>query len=282
MADSKLTALTENTALLSTDLVYVIDDPGGSAASQKATVETLLKAILADGWIPAGETWVYASADDPTYTFTVAGVDLTTKYYAGMRLKLTQTTVKYFIITKVAFSTNTTVTVYGGTDYDLADAAITLPYYSTAKAPAGFPLDPTKWTVEVNDTSGTNVNTPTQNTWYNPDSRSISIPIGIWNVEYSCALYIYDNGTSLWINTTLSTANNTQSDADFTTSYVLDGASTASNLSIGSAASRKKTLVLTSKTPYYLNIKTSIANITLIKINGGEINTIIRAVCAYL
>ena len=51
---------------------------------------------LQTGWISAGETWTYASADDPTYTFTISG-DLTTKYYAGMRISLTQTTEKFFI-----------------------------------------------------------------------------------------------------------------------------------------------------------------------------------------
>jgi len=75
-----------------------------------------------DGWRAAGETWTYASADDPTFTFTISG-DKTSKYSPGMRIKLTQTTVKYFIITAVSYSApNTTVTVYGGTDYDLVNA----------------------------------------------------------------------------------------------------------------------------------------------------------------
>src|SRR3989304_2551793 len=102
---------------------------------------------FATGWVNADETWVYASADDPTFTFTIAGVDLTGKYSAGMRIKLTQTTAKYFIITKVAFSTDTTITIYGGTDYDLANAAMPAPFYSTVKAPLSFPLDPLLWSV---------------------------------------------------------------------------------------------------------------------------------------
>jgi len=67
-----------------------------------------------DGWLISNETWTYASADAPTFTFTISG-DKTTKYYPGQRIKLTQTTVKYFIITAVAYaSPNTTITVYGG------------------------------------------------------------------------------------------------------------------------------------------------------------------------
>ncbi|WP_442766606.1 hypothetical protein, partial [Mitsuokella multacida] len=101
-----------------------------------------------DAWI-AGETWTYLGADAPTYTFTISG-DKTSKYSPGMRIKLTQTTVKYFIIVAVSYSyPNTTVTIYGGTDYTLENAAITDPYYSMVKAPAGFPLDPAKWTVSA-------------------------------------------------------------------------------------------------------------------------------------
>lgn len=38
MADQKLTALTANTAPISTDILYMVDDPGGSPASRKATL----------------------------------------------------------------------------------------------------------------------------------------------------------------------------------------------------------------------------------------------------
>jgi len=131
-----------------------------------------------DGWIQAGETWTYSGADDPTFTFTIPG-DKTTKYYAGMKIKLTQTTVEYFIITKVAYSDpNTTVTVYGGTDYDLANAGITDPYYSMMKAPAGFPLDLNKWTVQLIDATMKDQQNPTVQTWYNVGSLSLTIPIG--------------------------------------------------------------------------------------------------------
>lgn len=94
--------------------------------------------IPADGWVSAGETWTYASADDPTFTFTISG-DVTTKYSAGMRVKLTQTTAKYFIVTNAAYSApDTTIAIYGGTDYDLAKVAISSPYYSPRQSAARF------------------------------------------------------------------------------------------------------------------------------------------------
>jgi len=57
--------------------------------------------------------------------------------------------IKYFIVTGVAYSSpGTTLKLYGGTDYDLANSAIIEPYFSMAKAPYGFPLDEAKWRVE--------------------------------------------------------------------------------------------------------------------------------------
>lgn len=45
MADTKVTALTELTAVEATDLLYVVDDPSGSPVSKKATVESVRAAI---------------------------------------------------------------------------------------------------------------------------------------------------------------------------------------------------------------------------------------------
>ena len=42
MADQKITALTENTTPVSTDLVAVVDDPAGTPATQKMTLANLL------------------------------------------------------------------------------------------------------------------------------------------------------------------------------------------------------------------------------------------------
>lgn len=233
------------------------------------------------GWTDADETWTYVGADDPTFTFKITGVDLTSKYSAGMRIKLTQTTVKYFIITAVAFSTDTTITVYGGTDYDLANASITSPYYSTQKAPQGFPLDPTKWTVETNSTSDVAQNTPTASTWYNIGTTTISIPIGIWNVNYQVTLYENDNSADAECRVTLSNANNSASDADLTCMANFS-ATGATDTTLINSVFRSKCLVLAAKTSYYLNAMTTVTSATSIRYRGALSPTIIRAVCAYL
>jgi len=84
-----------------------------------------------DGWIPAEQTWTYASATTITVPSGAAS-----KYQKGDKIKLTQTTVKYFYIVSVA---DTVLTVTGGSDYTVADAAITLPYFSKIENPQGFP-----------------------------------------------------------------------------------------------------------------------------------------------
>lgn len=89
-----------------------------------------------DGWIDPNETWTYASAT----TFTISG-DKTSVYSKGDKLKLTQTTVKYFYVVGVSFGgSDTTITITGGSDYTLANASITLNKYSKSVTPNGFPV----------------------------------------------------------------------------------------------------------------------------------------------
>ncbi|MBM3283375.1 hypothetical protein FJY90_03925 [Candidatus Gottesmanbacteria bacterium] len=88
-----------------------------------------------DGWTYDTATWTYASAT----TFTVSG-DVTATFQKGTKIKLTQTTAKYFYVTSSSYSApNTTVTVTGGADYSIANATITSPAYSSVDNPQGFP-----------------------------------------------------------------------------------------------------------------------------------------------
>lgn len=250
------------------------DDDGGHTA---ASIDSLaLDATTASGWISANETWTYASA----ITFTITG-DKTAKYSVGMKLKLTQTTAKYFIVTKVEYSDpSTTVTVYGGTDYTLANAAITSPYYSTQKSPHGFPMSPTKWTTTTTDTSSRSQSSPVGGTWYNLGSLSIAIPIGAWKVDYFVvATSSYTTKTDSSTTVTLSTANNTAGAAE-TMDYRGSRAASASGWEYNSFH-KEFVLNLESAATYYLNTKTDDASDNLINANN-LIPARIRAVCAYL
>lgn len=86
---------------------------------------------LLDGWTPADATWTYASASTITVPSGAASI-----YQKGDRVKLTQTTVKYFVIVAVA---DTVLTFAVNTDYTVANAAITLNYYSHQANPLGYP-----------------------------------------------------------------------------------------------------------------------------------------------
>lgn len=86
---------------------------------------------LDTGWFPGSSTWVYVSAT----TFTVSATEAAFMS-VGTKIWLTQTTSKYFYVTGVS---GATITVNGGTDYTVANAAITAPYFSNAATPFGFP-----------------------------------------------------------------------------------------------------------------------------------------------
>ena len=233
------------------------------------------------GWISAvEEKWTFASADDPTYTLTIPG-DFSWKYCKGQKVKLQQAggTTRYFIITNVSYSSpNTTLTLYGGIDYDLANSAIIEPYFSPAKAPFGFPLDEAKWRVESLATSDSSQASPTASTWYNKGG-SLGIPVGRWRVEYAAELEVTRAAAgALDVFATLSTASNSEVNKEATTKIGI-----SSGISMrGSVSNCGYVLELAAKGTYYLNCKTGQASMTAITFKGSEQKTKIRAVCAYL
>ena len=234
----------------------------------------------ADGWSAAAETWTYASADDPTFTFTAPG-DLTGTYNAGMRVKLTQTTAKYFLITAVSHAGGTTtITIYGGTDYDLANAAISNPYYSTGKAPQGFPQDPTKWTVITTSTSLDQQTSPVNGTVYNLGSLTIIIPIGAWDVTLQVLLDFHRSAGGPQLGKIgLSTANNSFSDLQLAgASWAVDSGTPRSIAQVN----RERQLVLASKTAYYLVASINTTGGVELNARGDIATTVLRAVSAYL
>jgi hypothetical protein len=102
--------------------------------SSGQSVQSAISSVLFNqgpDWWYANQTWAYASATTITVPSGAAA-----KYAVGDKIKLTQTTVKYFYVTAVA---NTVLTVTGGTDYTVANEAITDNYYSKASSPVGFP-----------------------------------------------------------------------------------------------------------------------------------------------
>lgn len=239
----------------------------------------ILFSVSGDDWKQYGTIPTSGTLDDPSFQLVFAGVDLTSIISLGMKVRYTQGTVKYGIVTKISFSTNTTMTIYGGTDYDLVSTgttAITEFYYSTSKAPYGFPMDPAKWTETYRDTTDRTQTSPVSGTWYNPGSQSLVVPIGVWRLWYQAT--IQANTTSApAVHSTLSDANNTESDVDFTD---FTQASATATLDFG--AFRQKIVALTTKSTRYLNAKVSGTATQLIFTNGTYGPSIIKAECVYL
>jgi hypothetical protein len=131
----KFSQLPAATSVLDTDLLAVLIDPGGAPETKKITLANLLGTVPQTGWTADAATWTYVS---PT-TFTITG-NVTVRFPAGTKLKLTNGTVKYFYVVSATYGApNTTITVTGGSDYVLAAGAISATYYSYADTPQGFP-----------------------------------------------------------------------------------------------------------------------------------------------
>jgi hypothetical protein len=112
---------------------------------------------LETGWTAGVGTWTYASAT--SITIPSGGASL---YAVGDRIKLTQTTVKYFYVISVA---DTALGITGGTDYTLTNAAITSPYFSHMASPVGFPSR-FAYAPTIGFTAGTAPNTVSSSTYY--------------------------------------------------------------------------------------------------------------------
>ena len=251
---------------------------GAGAFAKKTLAET--QAILGcrlTGWIDA-PALTFSAADAPVYTVTCNG-DYTLIIPVGARIALTHSgAIKYFIVVKTSYSSpNTTFTLYGGTDYTLATGAITNPYYSIAKAPVSFPLDPAKWTVTFTDSTKREQATPTAGTWYNLGSLSVAVPIGAWRVR-SKILAQVNKSDGAWVDlfVTISTGNNNESTSELTDKVFVNP-----NDGVAFVAKAQGLIVLASKTTHYFNAKTT-GTASSIEFSNDQTAMVVKFECAYL
>lgn len=226
---------------------------------------------LSTGWIGDANTWVYVSADGPTFVASV-DADVTEYISPGMRLRVMQTTYQYFIVTAVGSYSGgaTLVTMYGGTDYTLADETITSISFANAKAPIGFPVSPEKWTETFSTTSYFEKVGPTNDVWYDT-GFSLDVPIGVWHVSYDTVAW---TGGGDQIKTTLSTTTSSETNVQLSDGFAAIGAT-----GVLKDVSAFYVYELSSKTTFYLLILTT--NSGAIVVRTYDI-VLIRAVCAYL
>lgn len=258
-------ALTQSSSAWEIPLAQVAVANGFTSIADANITDDREYAAGIQDWQHVPGTLTYSSADGHTFVAT-ASADLTGIVPLGARFRCVQAAgVFYGIVTAVASGS---ITLYGGTDYTLADAAISSSEFSIAKAPVGFNADPAKWTETLKDTNDRTQATPTTGSWYNIGSLSIAIPIGVWDVSWAAGL----SSASAEMQASLSYANNSESDSDFT-----------AGLSAGQTfVGRRKCIAVTAKMTYYL-IERNETNTQTIGVLGSSLGpTIVSAICAYL
>jgi hypothetical protein len=281
----------------------IIDAKGdliaGSAdnAAVRMPVGTNGQILMADSSQPSGMVWTdrnityvnapcsFNSADPPTYVMNVVGVNLTTLLGFGTRVSVLQGGVtKWFIVTGTGYAGgNTTITMYGGTDYVLQNAAITTVGFSNAKSPPGFNPDINKWSVLVRDDTNRIINNPSQKIWVAP-GISITVPIGSWMVGYSAFLKsrYTSGGGEITDFMTLSTTTTTETDKAWTSALYSGNTSNNANR-MGTGLSRMRPVYQATKQTYNLLAYPNDPNCSEIGFYGADGgSTVIHAVCGYL
>ena len=248
-----------------------------------ATIDT----ALSSGWKAVSQTWTYASADAPVYQVYVSGnVTANADYKLGNKIKCTiSSAVKYGFIVKVGSydsgNNRTPVDIYCGTDYTMSNSAISAVYISKVKSPDGFPMSPDKWTVTLSDTTNRSQASPTNGSYYNPGSLSISCPIGVWNASLSCVFGGRGTNTvygSVGLSTSTSSITETEASSAF-----YDYVSTASaTVEAMSGVFKTKIITVTSKTTYYVVIKALAAGMASLYLANADAPLTVKLVCAYL
>ena len=276
-----------------TDVEDVIPVKATAAELNTGTDDAKFATALAlsgrDGWQLANETWTYATSDSPTFTVTAPGT-LTSKYNAGMRAKLTSGgSVQYYLMSAdpTVAAGSSTLTLYGGTAYTLGTGAITSNFYSFQKAPQGFSMNPTFWTVSLTHAVDSNQTNPTSNVWYNQGGaqNQVSIPIGVWFVRGKAPIKADNSGNTglTTLAAALSTSGTTNSDNELVTEeYMLPPNSNATSKVLYFSG---KTLALTTKTTYNLISKVYFAagSVTTFYIFGNSgAGVYINFISAYL
>ncbi len=192
---------------------------------------------------------------------------------------------KYGFVTALSVSGgNTSLTLYGGTDYDVDDTstyAISDVKFSSMKAPYGFPLDPDKWSEEVTDSDLHQTSSPTANTWYD-SGVSLSIPIGIWNVYNQHALFVEATNTGyIQAASTLSSSTSSSSNSEFDAQSLVKTSTNDTDSTIVPVAT-SGILSLSSKTTFHVIYYTPTSGVATVGVRGATSQMIIKATIAYL
>lgn len=245
--------------------------------TEKVTIGDITGA-LNSGWVAVSDTWEYSSWSSTTKigVLTVpAGA--TALYSAGMRIRITQSTggTKYGIIVKV---TSTALTVFFGTDYTLNNETVTSPSYSQNKAPLGFPLSPEKWSLRLASANARTISSAT----FASLTDNLVVPIGAWQLILKATIHRpYAASTSNdFYKVTLSSTTTTETNPDLTMEWNIRFGSAGASSGGGYTGQTDENVLLASETTFtMLGQRVAGANGS---VAGGDVPTIIKAVCMYL
>lgn len=215
------------------------------------------------------------------------------KYNSGVTLGAGSWNVfKKSIITGVgAFSAGVTlVTMYEGTDQMMAAGTMQSPCYSNDESPFSFNRNPDKWSVTAMTINAPTKTSPTLQTFYGgsqltPAGPSVSVPIGAWLPQARASVRGVTAATinAISLKATLSTANNSESNPEYTGWFQTVNPTAAAWSHGFQYALAGKLLLLSTKTTFFLNIGywVTASSFSSILIESTTISYI-TFVCAYL
>lgn len=188
---------------------------------------------------------------------------------------------EYAIVLNVAYSApNTTITVFTGTDYLIPNMTLSSPYYSTQRAPYGFPASKDKWIVEFLSLVDLVQTAAAVGAWTNPYSAPmLQVPRGGWKLLFEAPVQGSSGANVADMYTTLSTANNSESDRRYSTRTILTN---PVNQNHYQHHARSNFVRQSAATTWYINMRTQTASNSQISLSGSQGAVIIRAECGAL
>lgn len=186
-------------------------------------------------------------------------------------------TTEFGIVTKVAFSTNTTVTVQvpeGGAIP--TSGGVSAVAYSVQKAPLGFPAGADKWYLITISPTNRSVTSAT----YATATDNLTVPIGSWILSLKIAGSLANtSGATRRANVTLSSTTTTETHAETTAHFASNSTTTSYD-----GVHRTETIVsVESATTFTMLANLSSTSSATFSVAGSsDTPTVIKAVCALL
>lgn len=186
-------------------------------------------------------------------------------------------TTEYAVITKNAFSTNTTLTVQVPEGYAIpTSGGVSAVAYSTQDCPYGFPRDKGKWTVESLQKNQTASTSNATYGAFGSGGVKITVPVGSWEVGYNLGLFSAST-TPVYFN--LSATDITGSGATANTDFASVVVSAVNAVTSWSRVNLFNPQTLTSQTSYTIY---TLGSTTSANMDGDNELCVLRAIPLFI